>query len=125
MSHIPRPRSSRRRHYTLPTASPAIARGGSAEPPPPAWTGPAGGGLSRRKLLAMGTLVAALSALYIVPGQADSGTGCDFSHTTGNGQHATTTAECVPPLSGSTFAGGDGNLLTAPTTFGSTDWQNV
>jgi len=28
-------------------------------------------------------------------------------------------------LTGSTFAGGDGNLLTNPTTFGTTDWQNV
>src|SRR5262249_32697733 len=32
---------------------------------------------------------------------------------------------CLPPLGGSTFAGGDGNLLTNPTTFGTTDWQNV
>ena len=31
----------------------------------------------------------------------------------------------MPPLTGSTFAGGDGNLLTNPTTFGTTDWQNV
>jgi hypothetical protein len=28
-------------------------------------------------------------------------------------------------LTGSTFAGGDGNLLTNPTAFGTTDWQNV
>src|SRR5215469_7146634 len=49
---------------------------------------------------------------------ADSASGCDFAQ---NG----TTPSCSPPLSGSTFAGGDGNLLTNPTTFGTTDWQNV
>src|SRR5438552_9935761 len=48
---------------------------------------------------------------------ADSGTGCDFQQ---NGVDA-----CSGPLTGSTFAGGDGNLLTNPTTFGTTDWQNV
>src|SRR5262249_3522220 len=32
---------------------------------------------------------------------------------------------CLGALTGSTFAGGDGNLLTNPTTFGTTDWQNV
>src|SRR5439155_23697410 len=36
-----------------------------------------------------------------------------------------TTLSCVGALSPSTFAGGDGNLLTNPTTFGSTDWQSV
>jgi len=49
---------------------------------------------------------------------ADNPSGCDFAATG-------TTQSCLPPLSGSTFAGGDGNLLTSPTTFGSTDWQNV
>ena len=49
---------------------------------------------------------------------ADNTSGCDFA--------ATGTAEsCSQPLTGSTFAGGDGNLLTSPTTFGTTDWQNV
>ena len=49
---------------------------------------------------------------------ADNPSGCDFA--------ATGTAEsCLPPLTGSTFAGGDGNLLANPTTFGTTDWQNV
>jgi Prealbumin-like fold domain len=49
---------------------------------------------------------------------ADSASGCDFAP---NG----TTASCVGPLTGSTFAGGDGNLLTSPTTFGTSDWQNL
>ena len=49
---------------------------------------------------------------------ADNPSGCDFA---ANG----TTESCSGPLSGSTFAGGDGNLLASPTTFGSTDWQNV
>jgi hypothetical protein len=49
---------------------------------------------------------------------ADNSSGCDFAS---NG----TAESCVGPLGGSTFAGGDGNLLASPTTFGSTDWQNV
>src|SRR5215469_15375281 len=49
---------------------------------------------------------------------ADNASGCDFAQ---NG----TTPSCSGPLAGSTFAGGDGNLLASPTTFGSTDWQNV
>jgi Prealbumin-like fold domain len=49
---------------------------------------------------------------------ADNPSGCDFAATG-------TTQSCSGPLSGSTFAGGDGNLLTTPTTFGTTDWQNV
>src|SRR5215472_16266618 len=60
-------------------------------------------------LLAMG--VPALSL-------ADNSSGCDFAATG-------TTQSCLPPLSGSTFAGGDGNLQTSPTAFGTTDWQNV
>src|SRR6266487_4335662 len=36
-----------------------------------------------------------------------------------------TTQSCSGPLTGSTFAGGDGNLKTSPTTFGTTDWENV
>lgn len=31
----------------------------------------------------------------------------------------------MPPLTGSTFAGGDGNLKASPTTYGTTDWENV
>src|SRR6266702_2459955 len=50
--------------------------------------------------------------------EADNASGCDFAATG-------TTQSCLPPLSGSTFAGGDGNLQTSPTTFGTTDWQNV
>jgi hypothetical protein len=49
---------------------------------------------------------------------ADNPSGCDFAATG-------TTQSCSSPLPGSTFAGGDGNLLTSPTTFGTTDWQNV
>jgi hypothetical protein len=49
---------------------------------------------------------------------ADNSTGCDFAATG-------TTQSCSGPLAGSTFAGGDGNLLASPTTFGSTDWSNV
>src|SRR5712691_5126240 len=49
---------------------------------------------------------------------ADTSTACDFAATG-------TTQSCSGPLTGSTFAGGDGNLLTSPTTFGTTDWQNV
>jgi hypothetical protein len=52
-------------------------------------------------------------------GSADQPGGCDFSPAN-NG-----TPGCLGPLSGSTFAGGDGNLLASPTTFGATDWQNV
>jgi hypothetical protein len=50
---------------------------------------------------------------------ADNASGCDFS-SANNG-----TQDCLGALPGSTFAGGDGNLLTNPTTFGATDWQNV
>ncbi len=63
---------------------------------------------------------ALLAAALTLPAssRADNASGCDFAATG-------TTQSCLPPLSGSTFAGGDGNLLTSPTTFGSTDWQNV
>jgi hypothetical protein len=49
---------------------------------------------------------------------AENASGCDFAATG-------TTESCSGPLAGSTFAGGDGNLVTSPTTFGTTDWQNV
>ncbi len=55
---------------------------------------------------------------------ADSGVapfGCDFFSTAKNG---TNTNLCSNPLAGSTFAGADGNLLTLPTNWGTTDWQN-
>src|SRR6266568_4298866 len=64
--------------------------------------------------------VAALAVGFGIPATtfADNPSGCDFAATG-------TTQSCSGPLTGSTFAGGDGNLLTSPTTFGSTDWQNV
>jgi hypothetical protein len=49
---------------------------------------------------------------------ADSASGCDFAP---NGS----SAGCAAPLSGSTFAGGDGNLKASPSTYGATDWENV
>jgi hypothetical protein len=63
---------------------------------------------------------AALGISMAVPAVAlaDNPSGCDFAATG-------TTESCTGPLSGSTFAGGDGNLLTNPTAFGTTDWQNV
>src|SRR6266566_1768953 len=62
---------------------------------------------------------AALAITIAIPAIsfADSGTGCDFQQ---NGADA-----CSGPLTGSTFAGGDGNLKVSPTTFGTTDWENV
>src|SRR5215831_15279269 len=67
--------------------------------------------LTAAVVLAIGIAIPAVSF-------ADNATGCDFAATG-------TTQSCSPPLAGSTFAGGDGNLLTSPTTFGTTDWQNV
>ena len=76
-------------------------------------------GTRRRSLLAV--LSAAALALLAWPAAsfADIPGGCDFS-SANNG-----IPDCLGPLSGSTFAGGDGNLSTSPTTFGTTDWQNV
>ena len=61
-----------------------------------------------------------LTAAIITPlaSYADNASGCDFAA-------SGTTQSCSGPLSGSTFAGGDGNLNTSPTTFGSTDWQSL
>src|SRR6516225_7718828 len=66
-------------------------------------------------------ITAALGIILAIPAasRADLAGGCDFSPAN-NG-----TPGCLGALSGSTFAGGDGNLLASPTTFGSTDWQNV
>jgi hypothetical protein len=50
---------------------------------------------------------------------ADLPGGCDFSPANN------ATPSCLGALSGSTFAGGDGNLLATPTTFGSSDWSSV
>src|SRR6266702_6551056 len=76
--------------------------------------------LSTRRTRYVVIAVAALLVSLAIPALtfADNASGCDFAATG-------TTQSCSGPLSGSTFAGGDGNLLTSPTTFGSTDWQNV
>jgi hypothetical protein len=69
----------------------------------------------------LGMIVAAFAlfaVIFVTASGADNASGCDFAA-------SGTTESCVGPLSGSTFAGGDGNLLTSPTTFGTTDWQNV
>jgi hypothetical protein len=75
--------------------------------------------LGRRKW----RVIVAAAALFVglgIPAAsfADNPSGCDFAATG-------TTQSCSGPLAGSTFAGGDGNLATTPTAFGSTDWQNV
>jgi hypothetical protein len=67
-------------------------------------------------LLALGVGIFAAHARTAL---ADAPGGCDFSPAN-NG-----TPGCVAPLSGSTFAGGDGNLQASPTNFGTTDWSNV
>jgi hypothetical protein len=76
------------------------------------------GGPRRRASLAVLTAGIAGLLAYGAVSFADNPSGCDFAETG-------TTESCSGPLSGSTFAGGDGNLLTSPTKFGSTDWQNV
>jgi hypothetical protein len=75
---------------------------------------------TRRWWYAGATLMAAafFCVFFVVGATADNPSGCDFAATG-------TTQSCSSPLAGSTFAGGDGNLLTSPTTFGTTDWQNV
>src|SRR5712692_940044 len=121
MSNIPRHCMPHRRGYALPTASSAITKSVSAEPPPPARMRLVG---TRRRLrtkgFAIATLVATLSALYLVPGHADDPSGCDFDPVN---TKAPFSPSCVPPLTGSTFEGGDGNL--AVNTSGNTDWANV
>src|SRR5215471_9842008 len=64
------------------------------------------------------TAFALFAVVFVTASSADNASGCDFAA-------SGTTESCSSPLPGSTFAGGDGNLLTSPTTFGSTDWQNV
>ncbi|MGE5378296.1 MAG: prealbumin-like fold domain-containing protein [Bacteroidota bacterium] len=64
-------------------------------------------------------LLAALTLTMTGAALADNPSGCDFSPAN-NGS-----PNCLGALSGSTFAGGDGNLQTSPTAFGTTDWQNV
>ena len=72
----------------------------------------------RRSLLAVVTATSVGLLAWAAVGLADNSSGCDFAATG-------TTESCSGPLTGSTFAGGDGNLLTSPTTFGTTDWQNI
>jgi prealbumin domain-containing protein len=74
-----------------------------------------------RRLWVLGltmTALAIFAVVFVAASSADNPSGCDFA---ANG----TTQSCSSPLTGSTFAGGDGNLLASPATFGSTDWQNV
>jgi hypothetical protein len=71
-----------------------------------------------RSLFGVVTATAVALVAWAAVGLADNASGCDFAATG-------TTESCSSPLTGSTFAGGDGNLLTSPTTFGTTDWQNV
>jgi hypothetical protein len=78
---------------------------------------------ARRRVRWLTTTLTIMSVLALAVGSAaiafaDNPSGCDFAATG-------TTQSCAPPLAGSTFAGGDGNLLASPTTYGSTDWQNV
>src|SRR6266568_3314929 len=81
--------------------------------------GPSGSRRRKTRLLVLTALAAALFAVvFVTASAADNASGCDFAATG-------TTQSCSGPLAGSTFAGGDGNLLTNPTTFGSTDWQSV
>src|SRR6266702_1948044 len=73
----------------------------------------------KRSWLAPLSVLALIAAIaFPATSFADNASGCDFAATG-------TTESCLPPLTGSTFAGADGNLLTNPTTFGATDWQNV
>src|SRR5215470_14518917 len=88
-------------------------RGAGAKPP---------GRGTRRFLKSRRTWVllvaAALGISIAIPAAsfADQAGGCDFAPTG-------TTPSCSPPLAGSTFEGGDGNLV--PNTAGNTDWSNV
>src|SRR5262245_22088673 len=76
---------------------------------------------NRRRRSLFAALVATLVGLmaWAAVGFADNAGGCDFSPAN-NG-----TPQCLGALSGSNFAGGDGNLQTSPANFGTTDWQNV
>jgi Prealbumin-like fold domain len=65
------------------------------------------------------TAVALVSVVFVAASGADSAGGCDFSPAN-NG-----TPGCLGPLTGSSFAGGDGNLQASPSNFGSVDWTNV
>jgi hypothetical protein len=75
--------------------------------------------------IALGAAATLAGALVMAgSASADLSGGCDFS-SANNG-----TPDCLPALSGSTFAGGDGNMLANlpngnPNPFGTTDWENV
>jgi hypothetical protein len=71
-----------------------------------------------RSLFGVVTATAVALVAWAAVGLADNSSGCDFAA-------SGTTESCSGPLAGSTFAGGDGNLMTSPTAFGTTDWQNV
>jgi hypothetical protein len=73
---------------------------------------------ARRSRVALIAVAGLIGLAFPATSFADNPSGCDFAATG-------TTESCSGPLSGSTFAGGDGNLLTSPTAFGTTDWQNV
>src|SRR6266700_1964480 len=97
------------------TMSTASTSGGSAR----AGRGSRRLRLGRRKWRILVAATAAAIGLAIPAASfADNPGGCDFAATG-------TTQSCSGPLTGSTFAGGDGNLVASPTTFGSTDWENV
>src|SRR5215471_1404508 len=74
---------------------------------------------SKRTWIVLAAVALGISIAIPAASFADLAGGCDFSPAN-NG-----TPGCLGALAGSTFAGGDGNLLTNPTTFGATDWQNV
>jgi hypothetical protein len=75
-------------------------------------------GSGRRWRLLIACTAAALGISIAIPAAsfADLAGGCDFAP-------SGTTPNCLGPLSGSTFEGGDGNLLVNTT--GNTDWANV
>src|SRR5579862_2883271 len=79
---------------------------------------PRGGAARRWRALAGVVVCLGTVAVWAPFVGADNASGCDFSP---NGS----TAVCSGPLSGSTFAGGDGNLKASPSTYGATDWENV
>jgi hypothetical protein len=69
-----------------------------------------------RSVLAVVSSTAVALLAWAAVGLADNPSGCDFAATG-------TTESCSGPLAGSTFEGGDGNLLV--NTAGKTDWANV
>src|SRR5262252_6960287 len=72
---------------------------------------------SKRTWLVLVTVALGITLAIPAVSRADLAGGCDFSPAN-NG-----TPSCLGPLTGSTFEGGDGNLLVNKT--GNTDWANV